>query len=128
MDDRQQTSARSVRRSGRTAFVFADGGSLGAVQVGMLQALTEHGVQPDLVVGASAGAINAAFFAGYPTRDGADALDGLWRGVKRRDVMSMGLRDILRMAVRRDHLVEQTGRQRHPPMRTVFLSLKPEAR
>ena len=123
MDDQLQTSARSARHAGCTAFVFAGGGSLGAVQVGMLQALTEHGVQPDFVVGASAGAINAAFFAAYPTRDGADALDALWRGLKRRDVMPMGVRDLLRMAVRRDHLIEQAGLrrllERHLPYRRL---------
>lgn len=48
-----------------TAFVLSGGGSLGAVQVGMLQALSERGVQPDLLVGTSAGAINAAFVAGH---------------------------------------------------------------
>jgi hypothetical protein len=31
----------------KTAFVFAGGGSLGAIQVGMLQALVEHGVAAD---------------------------------------------------------------------------------
>ncbi len=40
-----------------TAFVLAGGGSLGAVQVGMLAALTRQGVVPDLIVGASVGAI-----------------------------------------------------------------------
>ena len=39
---------------GKTAFVFAGGGSFGALQVGMLHALVEYGVQPDFVVGASA--------------------------------------------------------------------------
>ena len=43
----------------RTAFVLAGGGSLGAVEVGMLHALTEHGLRPDFVVGA----INGAYFA-----------------------------------------------------------------
>ncbi len=37
-------------RQERTAFVFAGGGSLGAIEVGMLRALVGHGVQPDLVV------------------------------------------------------------------------------
>ena len=43
-----------------TAFVLSGDGSLGAVQVGMLQALAERGVQPDLLIGTSAGALNAA--------------------------------------------------------------------
>ncbi len=50
-----------------TAFVLSGGGSLGAVQVGMLQALGERGVTPDLLVGSSAGALNAAFVAGHGT-------------------------------------------------------------
>ncbi len=106
-----------------TAFVFAGGGSLGAVQVGMLQALTECGERPDFVVGASAGAINAAYFAAYPDRRGADALDTLWRGLRRRDVMPMRLRDILRVAMRRDHLADPSGLrrllERHLPYRQL---------
>jgi NTE family protein len=42
-----------------TAFVLSGGGSLGAVQVGMLQALAARGVEPDLLIGTSAGALNA---------------------------------------------------------------------
>ena len=47
----------------RTAFVFAGGGSLGAVQVGMLRELMQVGVRADLVIGSSVGAMNAAYFA-----------------------------------------------------------------
>ena len=46
-----------------TAWVLSGGGSLGAVQVGMLQALVHAGLQPDRVIGASVGALNGAFFA-----------------------------------------------------------------
>ena len=49
-----------------TAFVLSGGASLAAVQVGMLQALYEHGIAADLLVGTSAGAINAAFIASRP--------------------------------------------------------------
>jgi NTE family protein len=41
----------------KTAFVFAGGGSLGAIQVGMLRTLLSYGVRPDFVVGSSVGAI-----------------------------------------------------------------------
>jgi len=58
-----------------TAFVLSGGGSLGAVQVGMLQALAARGVEPDLVIGTSAGALNAAYVAGYGTSP--EALDDL---------------------------------------------------
>jgi NTE family protein len=70
-----------------TAFVLSGGASIAAVQVGMMQALTERGLRPDLLVGTSAGAINAAYVAGHGT--GPDALDGLariWTGLRRRDV------------------------------------------
>ena len=73
-----------------TAFVLSGGGSLGAVQVGMLQALGERGVVPDLLVGTSAGAINAAFVGGHGM--GAAALlelAGLWRSLRRRDVFAL---------------------------------------
>ncbi len=51
-----------------TAFVLSGGGSLGAVQVGMLIALAERDIAPDLLVGTSVGAINAAWVAGTQPR------------------------------------------------------------
>src|SRR2546422_974227 len=75
----------------RTAFVLAGGGSLGAVEVGMLQTLVERGIAPDLVVGASVGAINGAFFAGRPDRAGVESLAAIWRGLRRGDVFPLGL-------------------------------------
>jgi NTE family protein len=75
-----------TRGSGTVAFVLAGGGSLGAVQVGMLAALTEAGVQPDIVVGASAGAINGLYFAADPTRGGMQRLGAVWRTVTKRAV------------------------------------------
>ncbi len=39
---------------------------LGALQVGMLQALYECGIAPDLLVATSVGALNAAFVASRP--------------------------------------------------------------
>jgi NTE family protein len=48
------------------AFVLGGGGSLGAMQVGMLEALAEHAIVPDLVVGTSVGAINGAIVAADP--------------------------------------------------------------
>ncbi len=56
----------------KTAFVFAGGGSFGAVQVGMLRSLVAHGLRADMVVGSSLGAMNGAYCAGAPTVDGGD--------------------------------------------------------
>ena len=73
-----------------TAFVLSGGGSLGAVQVGMLQALTERKVRPDLLVGTSAGALNAAFLAGHGTgRAALDELEQSWARVRRRNVFPL---------------------------------------
>ena len=49
-----------------TAFVLGGGGVLGAHEVGMLRALSEAGIAPDVVVGTSVGAINGAFVAADP--------------------------------------------------------------
>ncbi|MCL2584720.1 MAG: patatin-like phospholipase family protein [Streptosporangiales bacterium] len=70
-----------------TAFVLGGGGLLGAHEVGMLRALTEAGVRPDLVVGTSIGAVNGAFIAADPG-GAAERLAGLWRGESLRAVFS----------------------------------------
>ena len=83
-----------------TAFVLSGGGSLGAVQVGMLQALGERGVEPDVLVGTSAGAINAAFVGGHGMSATAlGELAGLWRSLRRQDVFALRpLRGVLAAA------------------------------
>jgi NTE family protein len=48
------------------AFVLSGGAALGAIQVGMLRALYEQGIGPDVIVGTSAGALNGAFIASRP--------------------------------------------------------------
>lgn len=88
-----------------TAFVFAGGGSLGAIQVGMLQELLEAGVQPDFVVGSSVGAINAAYFAAAPDPDGVARLAELWCGLRRRDVFPVTLASALKLLWRPESLV-----------------------
>ena len=69
------------------AFVLPGGGALGSYQVGVLHALTDAGVVPDLLVGVSAGAVNAALFAWHQGVDGVHWLDAMWRGIKRRDLL-----------------------------------------
>ena len=60
-----------------TAFVLGGGGLLGACEVGMLRALADAGITPDLVVGTSVGAINGAFVAADPAGSAA-RLTELW--------------------------------------------------
>ncbi|MGZ4497855.1 MAG: patatin-like phospholipase family protein [Nocardioides sp.] len=63
-----------------TAFVLGGGGVLGAVEVGMLRALFERGIVPDLVLGTSVGALNGAMVARDPSVGALDRLTELWRG------------------------------------------------
>jgi NTE family protein len=65
----------------KTAFVLSGGGLLGSTQVGMLQALVEANIKPDLILGASIGAINGAGFAQDPTTAGVAKLTQLWLDV-----------------------------------------------
>lgn len=61
-----------------TAFVLGGGGILGAVEVGMLRALFERGITPDLVLGTSVGAVNGALVAREPRLPVIDRLTDLW--------------------------------------------------
>ncbi|AMP01625.1 patatin-like phospholipase family protein [Collimonas arenae] len=79
----------------KTAFVFAGGGSLGAIEAGMLRELIASGVQPDFLVGASAGAINSVFFAFQPHVAGTMRLEYLWRGIRRQQIMPWSALSIL---------------------------------
>lgn len=97
----------------KTAFVLAGGGSLGAVQVGMLKALSRAGVVPDLVVGASVGAINGAFFAGDPTPAGVERIESIWRGLTREDVFPLPfLQGILGVIGRSSHVSDASRLRR----------------
>jgi NTE family protein len=88
------------------AFVLQAGGSLAAGQVGMLRALVEAGITPDLIVGSSAGAINAVAFAQDPTRQGLARLEQLWAGLRRKTVFPLNPWDVFTgLTGRRDSLV-----------------------
>jgi NTE family protein len=66
-------------RPREVAFVLGGGGVLGAHEVGMLRALAERGVEADIVLGTSIGAVNGAFYAADPTLSGVERLTRLWR-------------------------------------------------
>ena len=95
--------------STNTAFVLAGGGSLGAVQVGMVQALARRGISADMVVGSSVGALNGAFYASDPTPSGVDRLAEIWRGLRRHDVFPVTWRTLLGFLWRRDFLIPHDG-------------------
>ena len=96
-----------VARQPRTAFVLAGGAALGAMQAGMVRALYERGIAPDLLIGTSAGALNAAFLASRPaTVDTAEELAAVWRGVRRSDILPLRPATLISgLAGRHDHLI-----------------------
>jgi NTE family protein len=97
-----------------TAFVLSGGASLGAVQVGMLRALYERGIRPDLIVATSAGAINGAFIASRPqTVETADELAAIWGRVRRAQVFPLNpLSGLLGFLGSRAHMVPESGLRR----------------
>jgi NTE family protein len=89
-----------------TAFVLGGGGVLGAVEVGMLRALLERGVRPDLILGTSVGALNGALVARDPSTAVVERLVELWRTVgQTRDIYGDSpLRTVRRVVSTGTHL------------------------
>ena len=82
------------------AFVLSGGGNRGALEVGGLQVLLERGVHPDMLVGASAGALNAAFLASNPTPVGTQRLAETWKRVTKESVYPGNYWSVLRRLLR----------------------------
>src|SRR5207253_11167620 len=96
---RQPPRQQRGEENGRCAFVLSGGGSLGAVQAGMLRALFENDCCPDLLLGTSVGAVNAAWVAARPDCDGLAGLADIWMSLRRAIVFAFSLvlcaRDLL---------------------------------
>ncbi len=99
----------------RTAYVLGGGGILGTTQVGMLRALAEHGVRPDLVLGTSIGALNGAFVAADPSPAGAQRLAEVWQAVRSEGAfLENPVRQAARVARYRTHLLSNA------PLRSII--------
>jgi NTE family protein len=106
-----------VRRPGaegsqgaRTAFVLSGGGNQGVSQVGMLRAVLERGIVPDVVIGTSAGALNGASVAYAPSLAGLEQLEAVWLSLTTADVFPGNRLSRAWNVVRREtHLFEATG-------------------
>lgn len=81
------------------AFVLSGGGAFGSVQAGMLRALQELDVRPDLVVGTSVGSLNGALLALEP-ETAADRLADIWGRMSRAHVFGHGRVGALRNLAR----------------------------
>jgi NTE family protein len=79
----------------------------------MAEALLEAGIQPDLIIGTSAGAVNGVWLAGNPGPEGATRLRQLWLTVRRRDVFPLSpFRLALGLVGLRNHLVSNEALER----------------
>jgi NTE family protein len=108
-----------------TAFVLAGGASLGAVQAGMVGVVLEAGIEPDLIVGSSVGALNGAWLASHPGPQGAALLADVWRTVRRRDIFPFSpVRIIGGMVGRLDHTVSSVPLARWMSLRAPFSRLE----
>ena len=67
----------------RLAVVLSGGANLGAFEAGVIDVLARAGLEPDLLVGTSVGAVNAAFWAFHPGPDVGPRLLEVWRGMNR---------------------------------------------
>jgi NTE family protein len=72
----------------------------------MLQALATRGVEPDLLVGTSAGALNALWVAGHGMSTGSlEGLAAVWVGLRRADVFPVDSRRVFRALLGREAAV-----------------------
>jgi NTE family protein len=101
-----------AQTGGKTAFVLSGGGSLGAIQVGMMRVLLASGVRPDFIVGTSVGAINAAYFACAPHLDGVAGLERIWAGLRRADIFPFGLTSLFGLFKHPGNVVDPAGLRR----------------
>jgi NTE family protein len=88
------------------AFVLSGGANYGAQQVGALEVLFEHDIRPDMVMGVSAGALNAAWMAMHPTLEGVRELARIWREDAAASIPAVGpLLALLRLVGGKDSLL-----------------------
>jgi NTE family protein len=88
------------------AFVLSGGANYGAQQVGALEVLFERGLHPDMVMGVSAGALNAGWVAVNPTLEGVRELSRIWREDAASTIPPVGpFFAMLRMIGRKDSLL-----------------------
>jgi NTE family protein len=105
-------AAEGRRRQGTTAFVFAGGAALGSIQVGMLRALWDAGIRPDLITGTSSGALNGAMLAADPD-SALERLQSLWTRAGRRQILPLHLRTLGgALTGRTPYLARSTGIRR----------------
>jgi len=97
----EQSKPEKGKPTKKVAFVLSGGANRGALEVGVLLVLLEHDIRPQILVGTSVGALNAAFLATNPTLEGARWLEQIWRQasekvIERKDYIAALLRFVTR--------------------------------
>jgi NTE family protein len=111
-----------------TAFALGGGASLGAIQAGMVEVLIGAGIQPDLIVGSSVGALNGAWLASHTGLEGAAMLRDVWLSVRRRDIFPFSpLRIVRGLCGFADHTVSSAPLARWMSVRAPFFQLEQAA-
>lgn len=80
---------KSQQERQRVALVLQGGGALGAYQAGVIEALSEHDLMPDWVVGTSVGAVNAAIVVGNEPAQRVRRLREFWTSVAHGDFFDL---------------------------------------
>lgn len=103
--------------------MFAGGAALGSIQVGMLRAVMDARIEPDMITGASSGALNGAMMAADPA-SAIPRLESLWTQARRRQILPVHPRTLAgALAGRTPHVTRSGGIreaiERHLPLRRI---------
>jgi NTE family protein len=89
------------------AIVLSGAANFGAMQAGALEVLLQNGMQPEMLVGSSAGALNAIYLGTDPSMQGVKNLQDVWRAAGPEQVgVPKPFIILRRMVVRQDGLVD----------------------
>jgi NTE family protein len=108
-------------------FVLSGGANLGSVHVGMLKALLEADIKPDVIVGTSIGAVNAAYLAADPSLEQVEQLRKLWCDVKAREIFSLNPLANCRALFREGALCSADGWRRFVERRAPYRNIEEAA-
>lgn len=93
----------------KTAFVLSGGGIQGSIQVGMIKALYERGIKPDVIAATSVGALNGAVIAQSPGDEGLAQLMEIWENLEGEHIFPGSFWSRMVKFVSADHLFPRTG-------------------
>jgi NTE family protein len=104
---------KSAKTPPEVAFVLSGGAALGASQVGMLRALLERGIKPDLIVGTSIGSWNGLWLAAHPELEWLDMLEEVWHSITLLELFGDNVISfVAHRASKRPYLVSGDGMER----------------